>query len=704
MSEDRRTIENMYDEVKAWSKSLPYVRTSSKDLFPFDPDRIIESLIVEAEVPRKTAIKIAWQVVQRIYHSGIEFLSGPLIREMCNSVLAEMGLEEARKKYTRVGVPLYDLNKIIANPSIHASNAHLAHNPESVAKVIHDEVMEQHTFLTIPTYIADAHMKGEIYIDNIQYFTTRDEEYYWDLRLVLKNGIEPDGMGGIHSNSAAPAKHIEVALNHAATWLTSAQNNFAGSQGFFYFNTFLAPYLKGLTQKEIIQRAQQFVYTMSQQYVSRGGQVIFSSISLTPGIPDVLRDVPAILPGGIRSSNTYEDYEEEANAFFNAILEVFSKSDAKGRPFKFPKIEIITDMLNNKKFEDSLSKVTELSSKFGTPQFVNFKAHNILAGSIISGDFIFENSDSEKIEAFKNGKYIFGSSSTITPNYARAAWHGRNDERRFFEILNNYLDLVKQAFATRKEILHRIIKKKIIPFYDQKLLDGEPIIKKVDKNFLIGIVGLDTTCKIVTESRLHEKEGSEFAAKVIRYTEKIAKEIAEELEINIALTRSPGELVGGQLAMKDYMRFPGMRKYIRGTEKAPYYTPAIGVPEDVNIELNTRLKIEATASRMIFSGAPSQIFVKGLASPSKINTVLQNTIQIGLGNFAFTVDSLYCPKCRQSSPANVMFENKKIYALCPKCNSESLEIVSRISTYLQNIQNWNPHKRQEFIERYRYIF
>ncbi len=694
----------MYDEVKAWSKSLPYVRTSSKDLFPFDPDRIIESLIVEAEVPRKTAIKIAWQVVQRIYHSGIEFLSGPLIREMCNSVLAEMGLEEARKKYTRVGVPLYDLNKIIANPSIHASNAHLAHNPESVAKVIHDEVMEQHTFLTIPTYIADAHMKGEIYIGNIQYFTTRDEEYYWDLRMVLKHGLEPDGMGGIHSNSAAPAKHIDVALSHASTWLTSAQNNFAGSQGFFYFNTLLAPYLKGLTQKEIIQRAQQFVYTMSQQYVSRGGQVIFSSISLTPGVPDILRDVPAILPGGVQSTDTYADFEEETNAFFNAIIDVLSRGDAKGRPFKFPKIEIITDMLNEKKYKESLEKITDLSSKFGTPQFINFKPNNIIAGSIISADFIYTNSDPEKIESFKNGTYIFGSSSTITPNYARAAWHGRNDERRFFEILDKYLDLTKQAFATRKEILQKIIKKKIIPFYNQKLLDGKPLIQGVDKNFLIGIIGLDTTCKIITESRIYEKEGNAFARKVIEYTAKRANEFAEDLDVRIALTRSPGELVGGQLAMKDYMRFPGMRKYIRGVEHAPYYTPAIGAPEDIEIDIDKRLQFEADMSKLVFSGAPSQIFIRGYANPEHVGNILQNAIELNIGNFAFTVDSLYCSKCKLSSPVEITFEKGKIFGTCPKCKSESTEIVSRISTYLQNIENWNPHKRQEFVERYRYVF
>jgi len=70
--------------------------------------------------------------------------------------------------------------------------------------------------------------------------------------------------------------------------------------------------------------------------VARGGQVIFSSVDLTPGIPKIMRDVPAVLPGGKLTEQTYGDFEDEANQFFNAFMEVMIKGNMKGNGFNFP--------------------------------------------------------------------------------------------------------------------------------------------------------------------------------------------------------------------------------------------------------------------------------------------------------------------------------------------------------------------------------
>ncbi|MHA2210106.1 MAG: hypothetical protein ACXABV_13160 [Candidatus Thorarchaeota archaeon] len=137
-----------YEDLKVREKKLPKVRTTSSTLEPFDVDRIIESLIVEAKLSRPDAQLVGLKVMDRIAASGIKFLSGPLIREMCNSILAELGFEKERILYTRVGVPMYDLNQLIHNPGHHTNNANLMRNPETIAKLVHDQVMEQHTFLS----------------------------------------------------------------------------------------------------------------------------------------------------------------------------------------------------------------------------------------------------------------------------------------------------------------------------------------------------------------------------------------------------------------------------------------------------------------------------------------------------------------------------------------------------------------------------
>ncbi len=145
----------------------------------------------------------------------------------------------------------------------------------------------------------------------------------------------------MHSSAAGPAQHLPVAVNHAAIWLAAAQSSLAGGQGLFYFNTFLAPYMKSLPYKKIKQAAQQLIFTLTQQYVARGGQVIFSSVDLTPGIPKIMRDVPAVLLGGKLTEQTYGDFEDEANQFFNAFMEVMIRGDMKGKGFNFPLFSFI---------------------------------------------------------------------------------------------------------------------------------------------------------------------------------------------------------------------------------------------------------------------------------------------------------------------------------------------------------------------------
>ncbi|MHA1813136.1 MAG: anaerobic ribonucleoside-triphosphate reductase, partial [Candidatus Thorarchaeota archaeon] len=162
-----------FEDLHRREKKLPRVRTTQGTMEPFRAERIVESLMLEAGLSRADSQFVASIVMDRIVASGIKFLSGPLIREMCNSVLAELGFEQERIRYTRVGVPMYDLDQLIMNPGQHTSNANLMRNPETIAKLVHDQVMEQHTFLTIPSHLADAHLRGDIYIKDREYFSTR---------------------------------------------------------------------------------------------------------------------------------------------------------------------------------------------------------------------------------------------------------------------------------------------------------------------------------------------------------------------------------------------------------------------------------------------------------------------------------------------------------------------------------------------------
>jgi len=135
---------------------------------------------------------------------------------------------------------------------------------------------------------------------------------------------------------AKPAKHPEVLLAHMVKFAAALQSNFAGAIGWDAVNLFFAPYLRGLSQREIEQLAQMLVFEFSQQAVARGGQAIFTDINLYWEVPKHFQDVPAIGPGGRFTGLTYGDYLAEAQRFVWAIFDVFKEEMASGVRFSSP--------------------------------------------------------------------------------------------------------------------------------------------------------------------------------------------------------------------------------------------------------------------------------------------------------------------------------------------------------------------------------
>ncbi|MEE9474907.1 MAG: anaerobic ribonucleoside-triphosphate reductase, partial [Candidatus Hydrothermarchaeaceae archaeon] len=248
------------------------VRTSRNTIEAFDRRKIVSSLQLETSLPKELSENVAKETEDELRKLKLEFVSGPLVREITNGKLLEHGYEGARTDYTRLGMPVYDVTQLVESGS--KENANLQHNPETIHKLMADQVFKEYALLKVlPLELADAHMLGEIHIHDLDYFATRPYCAQHDLRWFFKNGLKVDGTGD-NTSVAGPAKNAEVAILHSAKALAAAQTNFAGGQGLDFFNVWLAPYMQGLKYSQIKQMAQMYVYEMSQMYVARGGQTV----------------------------------------------------------------------------------------------------------------------------------------------------------------------------------------------------------------------------------------------------------------------------------------------------------------------------------------------------------------------------------------------------------------------------------------------
>ncbi|MEM4298331.1 MAG: helix-turn-helix domain-containing protein, partial [Nitrososphaerota archaeon] len=147
-------VENLKDALK--SSDMMLVRRTESTVENFDRNKIVNVLISEAGVPPKLASHVASIAEERLEGLKVEYLTGPLIRELVNALLIDMGLEKYRHKLTRLGMPLYDFGRLVDKSSENGDFC-------SLVKTAAGSVIREYILLSVlPRDVGDAHLSGAI--------------------------------------------------------------------------------------------------------------------------------------------------------------------------------------------------------------------------------------------------------------------------------------------------------------------------------------------------------------------------------------------------------------------------------------------------------------------------------------------------------------------------------------------------------------
>ncbi|MEN6609920.1 MAG: anaerobic ribonucleoside-triphosphate reductase, partial [Methanoregulaceae archaeon] len=633
--------------------TFPPVRTTDGHILEWNRDRIVKQIVEETKLveifygheaaSEETAQEIARLVEQRILSMGLKSLSGPLIREIVNMTLLEQGMVRYRNVCTRVGTPVYDAHQIDVGRGFEAhDNANLQENAETSHKKKADKISKEQYLLQLPPELADRHLAGDLHIHDLEYFGTRPFCQDWDLRYFFYYGLMPDG-NGTKASVAGPAKRPEVAILHAVKALGSAQTNFAGGQGYYNFLTFIAPFFEGAEYDYIKQMMQMFVYEMTQMMVARGGQLVFSSVQLSPGVPTLWKDKPCVFKGKIwdgkhtKEIKVYGQYEREVRLLFKAMMDVMLEGDSWGKPFNFPKPEISIEpdfMKEDEEFNrahpdlptyrDLYLLTFELASKFGTPYYDNQIPAYRGAGKGIScyqccayqfSAVADEDTQFEDKLVFRDGKHFsMGSWQVVSLNCPRAGYEAGGDDKRLYAELRALMDVCVEVFKIKRRWLEIIRANGRMPFAMQRPKDpvtGERGAIAVDLDglvYTIGVVGVNEMVQHHTGHQLHEShEAWALAIRAMTEMELYAKELSARNNMTIALARTPAETTGQRFAVADLLSKEyrdSARKVIKGdleqglemlgkSRDLPiYYTNGTHVAPSANIPLARRMEIE----------------------------------------------------------------------------------------------------------------
>jgi len=672
-----------------------FVRTSGDDIIAWDRERIIGTLVKEADVAIDVAEKISREVEDQIVLSQTSVITAPLIRELVDAKLIEHGLEAERRKHTRLGVPLYDAERIILMPN--KENANIPHNPEATNMTLAESVKKQYALLSVFSQeVSDAHACGDIHLHDLGFF---DRPYCsgQSLEYVKKFGLHlPNAL-----SIAKPAKHPDILLAHMVKFSAALQGHFAGAIGWDAVNTFFAPFLEGLSDRDVHQLAQMLVFEYSQQSVARGGQAIFSDINIYWETPKHFADVLAIGPGGRHTGRTYRDYQKEAQRFAFALFDIYKEGDGTGRPFFFPKplVHITDEFFRTPGHEEFLLHISDVASDKGNTYFVFDRGETAKISECCRLSFKLEQSDLD--DAKEPWRMRYSALQNVTLNLPRAAYTAKGDDARLFERLDEMFNLAVQAHRQKRDVIENLLS-----MGDSGPLalltmdpDGQQYLRMHRVTYLIGLLGLNECVQSHLGQELHESEEAfRLGLKIIAHLKLACDRASSSDGMRFVLEQTPAESAAYRLAKLDVEHFPReAREVVKGNEDLGeiYYTNSTFLNVSEKISPIERVKKEGMFHDMIEAGALSHVWIAD-SRPDKaaVASFVKSTfLHTRSAQIAFSPEFTTCNTCLKVT--------RGLVDECPHCKSTEVEGITRVTGYFSKVSGWNKGKKAELDDRFR---
>ena len=314
----------------------------------------------------------------------------------------------------------------------------------------------------------------------------------------------------------------------------------------------------------------------------------------------------------------------------------------------------------------------------------------------------------EDSQMLPNGKHKFYgrfNQGVVTINLVDVACSSEGDMDRFWQILDERLELCHRALRCRHERLLGTISD-VAPILWQngalaRLKKGETIDKLLYNGYStisLGYAGLYEMCMRMLGKSHTDPEAKPFALKVMQRLNDKCKEWREAENISYSVYGTPMESTTYKFAKCLQKRFG----IIPGVTDKNYITNSYHVHVSEKIDAFSKLKFEAEFQKLSPGGAISYIEVPNMQT--NIPAVL-SVIQFIYNNIMYAelnTKSDFCEKCGYDGEIKIVEDEAgKLVWECPNCGNRDqnkLFVARRTCGYI-GTQFWNQGRTQEIRDR-----
>ena len=292
----------------------------------------------------------------------------------------------------------------------------------------------------------------------------------------------------------------------------------------------------------------------------------------------------------------------------------------------------------------------------------------------------------------------------VTINLVDVACSSQGDEKKFWEIFDERLELCHKALMCRHNRLKGTLSDAAPILWQYgalaRLPKGEPIDKLLYGGYStisLGYAGLYECVKYMTGHSHTEAEGTPFALEVMQHMNDKCTEWKEASNIDFSLYGTPLESTTYKFAKCLQRRFG----VIEGITDKGYITNSYHVHVSEEIDAFDKLKFESQFQRLSPGGAISYVEVPNMQDNLKAVIRVIQYIYDNIMYAELNTKSDYCQVCGFDGEIKIVEDDGKLVWECPHCGNrdqEKLNVARRTCGYI-GTQFWNQGRTEEIRDR-----
>ena len=304
----------------------------------------------------------------------------------------------------------------------------------------------------------------------------------------------------------------------------------------------------------------------------------------------------------------------------------------------------------------------------------------------------------------ENGNYKwYGrfNQGVVSLNLVQVALTANKDMKKFWEVLDERLDLCREALMVRHNLLLGT-PSDISPIHWQhggiaRFEKGEkidPLLKNGYSTLSLGYVGIYEMTQAMLGVSHTTKEGEEFALQVMNHLKGACDSWKAETGLGFGLYGTPGESLTSRFCRIDKQKFGE----IRNVTDRMYYTNSYHVHVTEEIDAFEKLKFESQFHDISLGGCISYVEVpdmsKNLPAVEQIINYIYHNIQYAEINTKPDV----CFKCGYTGEIK-LDDDMEWY--CPNCGNKDkneMQVMRRTCGYIGS-NMWGKGRTQEISQR-----